>query len=216
MPQEYFLDEAFNDPSHNPSLREFEAIEDEEEGTCVSEDEEASENTEDEGRLRNKIYREAMRLSIVNSVRRNCLSLIEVAEKKVAEIHGMAILENLAIDIYAETDETRIGRLLDEAVFNAKEYIHSDPDNPHQDKIITRLNLFRYEELQKIKVLQHVAVSIVEVRFPNLVELAKEQLELVDHLKVLETILPQLAVPSDENRVRKILNMLPGYRVNWD
>ena len=182
----------------------------------ASEDTEEENKREDRNRLWHKIYREAMRLSIINSVRRNCPSLIEITEKKVAGIHRMTILENLAIDVYEEADEKAAMYLLDEAVFEAKGYLHPDPEEPHMDAIIAQLNVLRNKELQQIEVLQRVVVKVVEVRFPKLVELANEQIQLVDQLKVLETILPQLAAPSDEKRVRNILNLLPGYSVSWD
>lgn len=74
----------------------------------------------------------------------------------------------------------------------------------------------REREFEKIAALQPAIVDIVKARFPDLAELAKDQVQLIDSWKTVETILPQIAAPSDKKRVRKILLMLPVCRERWD
>jgi hypothetical protein len=155
-----------------------------------------------EGRLRAEIRREAFRWSIVNSVRRNCRSLVSFAKRCVKEIQRTDALEDLAMQVYEETDKAKVFDLLDKAAYRGRWNIYSELDEMFHEAIME-------QEARRIKrdALREKAVEVVRDRFPTLVRLARKYVERLALDEVLEHVINQLSEAPDMATVRQILDI---------
>ena len=64
----------------------------------------------------------------------------------------------------------------------------------------------RGEEKGKVEALQDILVTTVELRFPALADLAKQQVKQIDKPDMLTLLFRQITVTSDENIVRYVLS----------
>ena len=157
---------------------------------------------EAEGNLRAKVYREAFRWSIVKSVRRNVPALVAFAREAVTEVQRIDALEELAMQVYEETDIARVSQLLAKAAYRGRWNIYSELDELFHESMLRREARF-----MKSDALREEAVDIIKKRFPTLVLLAKQYVECLSLHEVLEHIIKQLSDAPDEATARDILDI---------